>query len=174
MMTRCHTYGGRYHGFRAAPILAFVGIYLLTRGAVFWGLLLLVLGLGKVVRYWTNPSRRLSRRVAADAQRFDCVVPYDENVRDGLEAVYAKHARTSAAYPQLAPTYDELIESMWIELRTTTSLSDWRRILRDVANAWPTPWAQGESPLAESMRKAQRAARQWRDAQREASGQTVL
>jgi hypothetical protein len=170
-MRHCHR-----HGFlpKLPFLIGALGVYLITRGGVAVGVLLIVFAATRLGERAFSPRRRLARRIADDATRFGCPVPHDENVMDGLEAVYAKHASTTAAYPQLASTYDELLESMWIELRTTTRLSEWRRIVRDVAQGWPAPWGQGESPVAESMRRAQRAARQWREAQREAAGHPVI
>jgi hypothetical protein len=174
------------------PILVLAGVFLITRGHMFAGVALIIVGSHHLRRgwrfqgrscrswfergswsdpgYWQRSNHELSRRIQGDAHRYQCSIPYDEFVHESLRQVYAKYFRLSQAYPQLAQTYDELVDSMWAELRATTSLSEWRRIVREVSTGWPSPFAKGESPLADSLRKAQHVTRQWREAQREAGG----
>src|SRR5689334_16892868 len=121
-----------------------LGAYLLTRGVTFWGIALIVIGIVKATKIWADPRRRVQLHIGRDAMRYGLRVPPDHNVRAGLEALYVKYRKTSAAFPQLEPTYDDLIDSMWQELRSTASLREWRRIVTDLNHEWPVPWTEGE------------------------------
>ena len=156
----------RYH--KSAPIMALVGLYLVSRGFVFWGIVVAVIGVAKLVRWRRDPRHDLHSAIVSDARRFSCRIPRDEPTWYGLENVYLKFHRTRDAYPALAEVYTELVDAMWQELRMATATSEWRRVLRIVAQDWPAPYKTGESPVTTSLRNAERASRQWREARSEA------
>ncbi len=147
-----------------------IGLFLVTRGAFTPAAILMGIGVLKLGLHWQDPSRRFFEAIQRDASRFNLRLPRDPFVMSGLENVYAKYWQASDAYPSLASQYDELIQSMWMELASTQNGNDWRRIIRRVADGWTTPWSTGERPVEASLDRLKQASSQWQEAQREAFG----
>lgn len=151
-------------------ILAVVGVFLLTRGVFFPAGILLAIAAIKLGRYWQNPSRRVLAVIRKDAARFGLRVPYDPVIVPNLEKIYAKYWNATENFHSLAPQYDEVLTSMWTELRGAGSIQEWRQIVRRVLEGWSAPWLDADRPVDQSLGRLRRASAQWRDARNEAFG----
>ena len=80
-------------------------------------------------------------------------------MRHALLALYARYNRTRRAYPSLASVYDDLIASLWLELRGASTVEEWRTLTMRVNAAWPMPWKDSERPVEVSLARAHEAVR---------------
>ena len=157
----------RSRGFQAF-VLVCLAVFLAERGIEFPAAILLVIAASKALRWWRDPMRQVRGAIQRDARENGVHIPDDEVVLDGLFRLYAKYARTSRTFAQLSGQYAEIIGSMWLALKMTHDLREWRRIVGGVGQEWPTPYGDGESPLKASLSKGKVAARKWQEAHDEA------
>ena len=147
-----------------AVVLICVGLFLAARGLEFPAAIVAAIAAGKIFQWWRDPARPIHSAILHDAREHGVAVPDDEVVWDAFYKLYAKYARTSRTYSQLSGQYAEVIDAMWLTLHGTHDLREWRRIVGSVGIEWPTPFADGESPLRSSLSKAQVAVRKWQEA----------
>jgi hypothetical protein len=165
-MKRC----SRMYPGSAGWIFLLVGVFLLTRGAHIVGAIVLAIGIGKLVRRLQWPTSGLPGRIAADAQFHGVRVPADFQIRSDLEAIYSMRASSNVS---LAVEYDDLIQSMWIELKQATTYGQWRRVLHQIRNGLNDE-VRATNVVADSLARFKRANAQWRAAQREAGGTSTF
>jgi hypothetical protein len=146
-------------------------IFLATRGQEWPAAVLAIVVAVHIAKRFGDPERNLRNEIRRDAGQHGVVIPHDDVVWSGLRRLYALYKRTSRTYSQLAPQYAEIIDSMWLTLRNTHDLREWRRVVGSVGQEWPTPYGSGDSPLNDSLAKAKTAARRWQEAHREAHSQ---
>ena len=140
------------------------GIIMITK-SFFIGLILLGGGLYSLVSRPSATPRSKSRGLE---------VPMIRDIRQRIRKVQKTHARSVAKYPELREEFDEILTALWEELSYTDDHMEWRRILDEVLEAWPTPFATESSPLRDSIAKARIAADAWRTAHQQAHRETVI
>lgn len=151
-------------------ILAVIGVFLLTRGLIFPAGILFFVAALRFSSYWTNPSRRSLAAVRGDAAKNGLRVPDDHLSRSLLESIYAKYWYATERYPSLAAQYDDVMISMWQELKMAGTVNEWRRILQRVLDGWSQPWNEGGRPVEQSLGRLKHASQLWREAETEAFG----
>lgn len=164
---------GRYRSYRSskqALILAAVGAFLLTRGLILPAGILFAVAAVRFGSYWSNPVRRTHGVIRGDAAKNGLRIPDDHLSQALLERVYAKYWHASERYPSLATQYDDVMISMWQELKVASNVNEWRRILQRVLDGWAQPWSEDHRPVDESLSRLKQASRLWREAEAEAFG----
>lgn len=160
------SYRSNKHGL----ILAIVGIFLLTRGLIFPAGILFAVAALRFGNYWSSPNRRTFGAIRHDAGKNGLSVPDDHLSRSLLESIYAKYWYAMERYPSLAAQYDDVMISMWQELKMAGTVNEWRRILQRVLDGWSHPWSEGGRPVERSLGRLKHASQLWREAETEAFG----
>ncbi len=166
----CRKSFGSYRSSKHGLILAIVGIFLLTRGLIFPAGILFAVAALRFGNYWTSPGRRTFGAIRHDARKNDLRIPDDHLSQSLLEGIYAKYWYATERYPSLAAQYDDVMISMWQELRLAGTVNEWRRILQRVLDGWAQPWSEGGRPVEQSLGRLKHAAKLWREAESEAFG----
>lgn len=143
-----------------------MGVYLFTQESWIAGSVFVVLGAMRWVTKLKDPKRMLRQAIEAEGQRQGTTIPQDRAVRHGLLALYARYNRTRRAYPALASVYDDLIASLWLELRGASTVDEWRTLVLRMNAAWPLPWKGHERPVEMSLARAHEAVRIWGETHR--------
>jgi hypothetical protein len=159
-----------YRSSKHGVILAIVGVFLLAKGLIFPAGILFVIAALRFGSFWSNPMRKTLAVIRGDAARNGLSLPDDPMVLSLLQDVYAKYWHAAERFPSLAPQYDEVMISMWQELKIAGNLSEWRRILRRVVDGWSAPWGEGQRPVEQSLGKLRHASTLWREAEAEVFG----
>ncbi len=165
----CRSYRS-YRSSKHGLILAVVGVFLLTRGLIFPAAILFAFAALRFHSYWSNPSRRSLAAIRGDAAKNGLHMPNDHMALALLENVYAKYWYAAERFPALASQYDDVLVSMWQELKVAGTVTEWRRILQRVLDGWAQPWNDGSRPVEQSLGRLKHASKLWREAETEAFG----
>jgi hypothetical protein len=155
------------HFSKVGFIMIAVGAYLLAKGAFVGGAIVLAIGAAKLGRWARDPRRTYATQIHGDASAQGVRVPRDYGLWQELNAVYGQRARVA---PSLAADFDDVLGSMWAELRMATTVGEWRRLLAKVRRGLVDLKETGGDPIGESLERFRRSTQAWREAEREARG----
>lgn len=151
------------------------GIILLIFSAFFYaenelqgGLILSILGLYLLYKWWKDPRRILENQIEKDAELFSTKIPRSYPLHLSLIKVYSKYLRLKSQFPALKETYRETIEAMWKHLATLNNPKEWRIAVENIDTNWPIP-IDMRNVVSNKLDKLKTDTKHWENATLQAS-----